>query len=99
MRHLNNKILGPIHHILRMNKIIALYLRIYSMNIKSIYRRRTFVSDLRQLHGFIPRGTPFSSTNKADRHGITAVLLKVVFSTISLTPKLRAILNILFKQI
>jgi hypothetical protein len=28
-------------------------------------------------------GTPFSSTNKTDRHDITEILLKVVLSTIS----------------
>jgi len=44
-----------------------------------------FVSDLRQLGGFFT-GTPVSSTNKADRHDITEILLKVVLNTITLTP-------------
>ena len=32
-------------------------------------------------------GTPFSSTNKTDRHDITEILLKVAWSTITLTLK------------
>jgi hypothetical protein len=42
-----------------------------------------FVSDLQQW--FFP-GTPVSSTNKADRHDITEILLKVALNTITLTP-------------
>ena len=30
-------------------------------------------------------GTPVSSTNKTDRHGITEILLKVALNTITLT--------------
>jgi hypothetical protein len=37
-----------------------------------------FVSDLRQ----VSPGTPVSSINKADRHDITEILLKVALSTI-----------------
>ena len=41
-----------------------------------------FVSDLRQVGGFL-RGHPVSSTNKTDRHDITEpVLLKVALNTI-----------------
>ena len=32
-------------------------------------------------------GTPVSSTNKTDRHDITEILLKVVLSTISISPE------------
>jgi len=35
-----------------------------------------FASDLRQVGGFSP-GPPISSSNKTDRHNITAILLKV----------------------
>jgi hypothetical protein len=38
-----------------------------------------FVSDLRQVGGFLP----VSSTNKTDRHDITAILLKVALNTIT----------------
>ena len=31
------------------------------------------------------RGTPFSSTNKTDRHGITEIFLKVTLNTINQT--------------
>ena len=41
-----------------------------------------FVSDLWQVSGFLP-GTPVSSTNKADHHNITDILLKVALNTIS----------------
>jgi hypothetical protein len=41
-----------------------------------------FVSDLRQIGGFFP-DTPVSSTNKADHHDITEILLKVVLNTIN----------------
>jgi hypothetical protein len=41
-----------------------------------------FVSDLRQIGVFFP-GTPVSSTNKADHHDITEILLKVVLNTIN----------------
>jgi hypothetical protein len=34
---------------------------------------------------FFP-ATPVSSINKADRHNITGILLKVAFNTITLTP-------------
>ena len=44
-----------------------------------------FVSDLRQVGGFIP-GPPVSSTNKTERHDITEILLKVTFSTIHYQP-------------
>jgi hypothetical protein len=37
-----------------------------------------FVSDLQQISGFA--GTLLSSTNKADRHGITELLLKMAFN-------------------
>ena len=47
-----------------------------------------FVSDLRQIGGFLwvlwfPLGTPVSSTNKADHHDITEILLKVALNTIN----------------
>jgi hypothetical protein len=41
-----------------------------------------FVSDLRQVGGFFP-GTPVSFKNKADRHNITEILLKVALNTIN----------------
>jgi hypothetical protein len=49
-----------------------------------------FVSDLRQVGGFLrvlrfPPGPPVSSTNKADRHDITEILLKVALNTIKQT--------------
>ena len=44
-----------------------------------------FVSDLRQVGGFLCMGTPVSSTNKTDRHNIAEILLKVALKTISLT--------------
>jgi hypothetical protein len=31
-------------------------------------------------------GTPVSSTNKTDRHGMTEILLKVALSTITIAP-------------
>jgi hypothetical protein len=40
-----------------------------------------FVSDLRQVGGFLP----VSSTNKTDRHDITEILLKVALNTIKQT--------------
>jgi hypothetical protein len=40
-----------------------------------------FVSDLRQVRGFSP-GTSVSCTNKADRHDIAEILLKVELNTI-----------------
>jgi hypothetical protein len=46
-----------------------------------------FVSDLRQVGGFFP-GTPFSSTNKTDRHDITEISLKVAFNTITPNPSI-----------
>jgi hypothetical protein len=39
-----------------------------------------FVSDLRQVGGFLP----VSSINKTDRHGIAEILLKVALNTITL---------------
>ena len=42
-----------------------------------------FVSDLRQVGGFI-RVTLVSSTNKTDVHDITEILLKVTLNTITL---------------
>ena len=46
-----------------------------------------FVSDLRQVSGqwFSP-GTPVSSTNKADRHDIAEILLKVALNTMNPNP-------------
>jgi hypothetical protein len=41
-----------------------------------------FVSDLRQVGGFL-RVLSASSTNKADRHDITEILLKVALNTIN----------------
>jgi hypothetical protein len=41
-----------------------------------------FVSDLRQVGGFLDPCTPVSSTNKTDRHDITEILLKVALNTI-----------------
>jgi hypothetical protein len=40
-----------------------------------------FVSDLRQVGQWFFSGTPVSSTNKADRHDITKILLKLALST------------------
>jgi hypothetical protein len=45
-----------------------------------------FVSDYSTGRWFSP-GTPFSSTNKTDRHDITEILLKMVFNTINLNLK------------
>jgi hypothetical protein len=42
----------------------------------------TFVSDLRQVDGFLR--VLRSSTNKADRHDITEILLKVALNTIAI---------------
>jgi hypothetical protein len=42
-----------------------------------------FVSNLRQVGGFLP-GTPVSSTNKTDRHDIPGILLKVALNIITL---------------
>ena len=54
-----------------------------------------FVSDLRQVGGFLSRGTPISSTNKTDRHDITEILLKVAFnSTIQSTQTVKQIYQI-----
>jgi len=47
-----------------------------------------FVSDLRQVGGLFFSGTPVSSTNKTDRHGIAKILLKVALNTMALTPQL-----------
>ena len=44
-----------------------------------------FVSDLRQVGRWLSPGTLVSSTNKADRHDITEILLKVAISTIKQT--------------
>jgi len=41
-----------------------------------------FVSDLRQVGGFLPV-LQVSTTNKTDRHAITKILLKVTFNTIT----------------
>ena len=43
-----------------------------------------FVNDMRQVGAFFP-GTLDSSTNKADRHDITEILLKVGLNTITQT--------------
>ena len=54
-----------------------------------------FVSDLRQVGGFLSRGTPISSNNKTDRHDITEILLKVAFnSTIQSTQTVKQIYQI-----
>jgi hypothetical protein len=42
-----------------------------------------FVSDLRQVGGFSP-SIPVSSTNKADRHDIIEIYLRVALNTITL---------------
>jgi len=42
-----------------------------------------FVSDLRQVGGFLP-GTLVSSTNKTDRHDITEILMKMALNTMNL---------------
>jgi hypothetical protein len=46
--------------------------------------RTTFVSDLQQVCGFTP-GPPVCFTNKADRHNIAEILLKVALNTIKQT--------------
>ena len=43
-----------------------------------------FVSDLRQVSGFI-QGLRFTSTNKTDRHDKTEILLKMALITINQT--------------
>ena len=40
-----------------------------------------FMSDLRQVGGFLRVLSLVSSTNKTDRHGITEIVLKVVLNT------------------
>jgi hypothetical protein len=45
----------------------------------------TFVSDLRQVGGFLP--VPVSSINKTDHHDIAEILLKVALNTIKKTNK------------
>ena len=45
-----------------------------------------FVSDVRQVGQWFSLCTPVSSTNKADCHDITEILLKVALNTITLTP-------------
>ena len=45
-----------------------------------------FVSDLREGGSFLP-GTPVSSTNKANLHDITEILLKMALNNITLTLK------------
>jgi hypothetical protein len=44
-----------------------------------------FVSDLRQVSGFIWISTPVSSTNKTDRLDIAEILLKLALTTTTLT--------------
>jgi len=44
-----------------------------------------FVSDLRQVCGFLRAGTPVSSTNEIDNHYMTEILLKVALNTINQT--------------
>ena len=44
-----------------------------------------FVSELRQVSGFLLVLFFFSSFNKTDRHDITEILLKVALNTITLT--------------
>ena len=39
-----------------------------------------FVSDLRQVAGFLPPGTPVSSTNKSCSHDIADILVKVALN-------------------
>jgi len=46
-----------------------------------------FVSDLRQVGGFLPRGPSVSATNKTDCHDITEILLKVALNIIKQTNK------------
>jgi len=41
-----------------------------------------FVSDLRQVRGFLSPGPPLFSTNKTDRHDTTEILLKVALNII-----------------
>ena len=43
-----------------------------------------FVNDLQRVVGFLRVHTPVFSTNKADYHGVTHILLKVALSTITL---------------
>jgi len=43
----------------------------------------TFISDLRQVGGWLSVGTPVFSTNKTYRHDITEILLKVASNTIA----------------
>jgi hypothetical protein len=50
--------------------------------ISAYHYLKKFVSDLRQVGGFL-RGFPVSSTNKTDRHDITEMLLKVALNTIN----------------
>ena len=56
------------------------------------------VSDLRQVGGFFP-STPVSPTNKADRHDIAEILLKVALNTTSLYLMQTELTNILFIHI
>ena len=79
VRHLTLTIVPP--------KIAIAYIRtIRSGEVYSIQHYVIkFVSDLRQVGGFLRYCTPVSSTNKTDRHDITEILLKVALNTITLT--------------
>ena len=52
-----------------------------------------FVSDLRQLSGFLQVLDPVSSTNKTDRHDITEILLKVALNTIHTQTQITLVYN------
>jgi hypothetical protein len=43
-------------------------------------------------------GPPVSSTNKADRHDITEIMLKVALNTIALTPLFWTLFSILILE-
>ena len=52
-----------------------------------------FVSDLRQISGFLQVLDPVSSTNKTDRHDITEILLKVALNTINTQTQITLVYN------
>ena len=52
---------------------------------RSVHSIQHYVIKLRQVGGFLDPDTPVSSTNKADRHNITEILLKVALKTINQT--------------
>ena len=64
--------------------IILTFLNILHLCTPDIILSDFFVSNLRQVSGFLP-GSQVSSTNKTDSHDVIEILLKVALNTIALT--------------